>query len=64
VNGFGRAIRDMLAAAGCTFLRHGKGDHDIWSSPISGRTFTVPVSIQSRHTANKILKDAALPKAF
>ncbi|MFC7053824.1 type II toxin-antitoxin system HicA family toxin [Hansschlegelia quercus] len=54
----------MLAAAGCVFLRHGKGDHDIWSSPISGRTFTVPVNIQSRHTANKILKDAGLPKAF
>ena len=26
--------------------------------------FTVPVNIDSRHTANKVLKDAGLPKAF
>ncbi|MFZ1095002.1 MAG: type II toxin-antitoxin system HicA family toxin [Xanthobacteraceae bacterium] len=45
-------------------MRHGKGDHDIWYSPISGRSFTVPVKIMSRHLANQILKDAGLPKAF
>lgn len=64
MTGFGRAVRDILAMAGCVFIRHGRGDHDIWSSPISGRAFTVPVNIRSRHTANKILRDAGLPKAF
>ena len=64
MKGFGRAVREMLAAAGCRFVRHGRGDHDIWFSPLTGQPLTVPVSIQSRHTANKILKDAGLPKAF
>ena len=41
-----------------------RGDHDIWSSPHASRSFTVPVDIDSRHTANKVLKDAGLPKAF
>jgi hypothetical protein len=28
------------------------------------KPFTVPVKIKSRHMANKIMKDAGLPKAF
>ncbi len=32
--------------------------------PHARKPFTVPVSIASRHTANKVLKDARLPKAF
>ena len=39
---------------GCTFVRHGKGDHDIWFSPISNRPVTVDSKIKSRHTANEI----------
>jgi predicted RNA binding protein YcfA (HicA-like mRNA interferase family) len=64
VKGFGKLVRDKLNEGGCSFVRHGKGDHDIWYSPISGRSFTVPVKIMSRHLANKILQDAGLPKAF
>jgi predicted RNA binding protein YcfA (HicA-like mRNA interferase family) len=44
-------------------LRRGKGDHDIWMTP-EGKRLVVPVRIKSRHTANGILKDAGLPKAF
>jgi predicted RNA binding protein YcfA (HicA-like mRNA interferase family) len=53
----------MLKAAGCGYLRPGKGSHEIWFSPVNQRTFTVPRS-KSRHTANGVLKDAGLPKAF
>ena len=28
-------ILRLLRTAGCTFVRHGKGDHDIWFSPIT-----------------------------
>jgi len=63
MKGFGKAVRDLLVAAGCSFVRHGKGDHDIWRTP-DGTPITVPVKIMSRHTANGILKDAGLPKAF
>lgn len=31
-----------LKANGCQFIRHGKGDHQIWYSPITGKKFTVP----------------------
>jgi hypothetical protein len=27
--GFGKEVRDRLQEAGCEFVRHGKGDHDI-----------------------------------
>jgi len=52
-----------LTAAGCIFVRHGKGSHEIWYSPISQRSFTVPRA-KTRHMANGVLKDAGLPKAF
>jgi predicted RNA binding protein YcfA (HicA-like mRNA interferase family) len=32
----------LLKSKGCTFKRHGKGDHQIWYSPITGSTFPVP----------------------
>ena len=60
---FARPLRDALARAGCTFLRHGKGDHDIWTNAV-GKRLIVPFKIKSRHTANGILKDAGLAKAF
>ncbi len=60
---FGKAVRDKLSEAGCAFLRRGKGDHDIWTTP-DGKRIVVPVRIKSRHTANSILKDSGAPKPF
>ena len=60
---FGKPVRDRLSNVGCSFLRHGKGDHDIWMTP-QGKRIVVPVQIKSRHTANGILKEAGLSKAF
>ena len=57
-------IKRMLLAAGCTFVRMGKGSHEIWYSPISKRGFTLPLNVAKIHTANGVLKDAGLPKAF
>ena len=61
---FDRALRELLRAAGCTLERQGKGSHEIWHSPVTQRNFAVPVGIPSRHTANAILRQAWLPKAF
>jgi predicted RNA binding protein YcfA (HicA-like mRNA interferase family) len=61
---FDRALRERLRAAGCILVRQGKGSHEIWHSPITKRNFPVPISIASRHTANAILRQAGLPKAF
>ena len=64
MRGYGWLVRDRLAEGGCWFVRHGKGDHDVWSSPQVETPFTVPVNIDSRHTVNKVLKDAGMPEAF
>lgn len=48
----------------CVFVRHAKGDHDLWYSPITRRHVTVDHKIKSRHTANAVLKQAGIPKAF
>jgi predicted RNA binding protein YcfA (HicA-like mRNA interferase family) len=61
---FDRELRALLRAGGCTFVRQGRGSHEIWHSPLTGRNFPVPVGIPSRHTANAILRQAGLPKAF
>jgi hypothetical protein len=57
-------LKRYLEEAGCRFLRQGKGDHEIWYSPISKRPFTVDGKIKSRHTANAVLKQAGLEKRF
>jgi predicted RNA binding protein YcfA (HicA-like mRNA interferase family) len=57
-------LKQLLNAAGCVFVRYGKGDHEIWFSPITQRRFVVDGSILSRHTANGVLKQAGLPKHF
>ena len=42
-----RDVRRILANNGCTFVRHGKGEHDIWFSPITNRNITVDGKIKS-----------------
>ncbi|MEM0899780.1 MAG: type II toxin-antitoxin system HicA family toxin [Pseudomonadota bacterium] len=59
-----RELKKLLTTAGCTFHRQGRGDHEIWFSPITNRYFTVDQGTKSRHTANETLKQAGLPKQF
>ncbi|MGD0761727.1 MAG: type II toxin-antitoxin system HicA family toxin [Roseiarcus sp.] len=61
---FDRPLRDLLRAAGCGIVRQGKGSHEIWHSPITQRNFAVPIGVPSQHTANAVLRQAGLPKAF
>lgn len=64
MNGYGKIIRELLEQNDCYFVRHGNGDHDIWYSPIMNRNIPVPVKIDSRHTANSILKQAGIDYHF
>ena len=64
VEGFGEALRKLLRDAGCSLVRQGRGDHEIWQSPITGTRFVVDGKILSRHTANAVLRQAGLPKQF
>ena len=51
-----KKVRKQLQINGCTLKRRGKGDHDIWHSPITNATFPVDSEIKSRHMANGIMK--------
>ena len=62
--GFEKKVRDILSRHQCTFVRHGKGDHDIWYSPITKRHITVDSRIKSRHTANAIMKQSGINHSF
>ena len=61
---FYRDLVRILQANGCYLVRKGKGSHEIWFSPASNQNVTVPRSTKSRHTANDVLKQVGLPKAF
>ena len=64
MNNFAPAVRRILEENGWQFWRRGRGDHDIWRHPETGQKVTVDHTIKSRHTANGILKQAGLSKAF
>jgi hypothetical protein len=64
VTSFTPQLKQLLLDAGCYFERQGKGDHEIWYSPVNNKRFVVDQKIKSRHTANSVLKQAGLPKAF
>jgi len=59
-----KKVRELLKEYGCSFVRRGKGDHDIWYSPITDHNVTVDGKIKSRHTANEILKQCGISYKF
>ena len=61
---FSKDLKKLLLDKGCSFERQGKGDHEIWYSPITDIRFVIDNKIKSRHTANAVLKQAGLPKKF
>ncbi|VAX09521.1 YcfA protein [hydrothermal vent metagenome] len=64
MEGFTADVKTLLTEAGCWLKRQGKGDHEIWHSPLTNRSFPVDAKIKSHHTANGVLKQAGLPKGF
>jgi hypothetical protein len=59
-----KKVRQILRDYGCHFVRHGKGDHDIWYSPITRKNITVDGEIRIRHMANVIMKQAGIDYHF
>jgi predicted RNA binding protein YcfA (HicA-like mRNA interferase family) len=55
-------LRAILLAYQCEFVRKGKGSHEIWQSPLSGKRFSVPVTIVAKPTANAILWQAGIDR--
>jgi hypothetical protein len=65
-NGLASAGDEHQAARhpGARAICAGGGRSVIWYSPITNRRFVLAAAIVSRLTANVVLKDAGLPKAF
>ncbi len=59
-----KKVREILTQNGCTFIRHGKGSHDVWKSPFAEKPFVVAKKIKSRHMANVILKQSGIDYRF
>ncbi|MEG3123436.1 type II toxin-antitoxin system HicA family toxin [Sphingomonas sp. GB1N7] len=64
VNSYGRDLKRILREHDCRFVRNGKGDHEIWYSPITDLHFTVDATTKKRFTANAILKQAGIKAKF
>jgi predicted RNA binding protein YcfA (HicA-like mRNA interferase family) len=60
VEGYGKALRRILSEEGWTLRRQGKGDHEIWWHPPSGRRVTLDRGVRSRNAALRILKQAGV----
>ena len=61
---YGRELKRILTDHGCRFVRHGKGDQEIWSSPITGLNFVVDAGTRKRLTVNGVLKQASINPEF
>jgi len=59
-----KKVRNVLSENNCRFVRRGKGDHDVWYSPLTNSTFPVDGKIKSRHSANGIMKQAGIKYKF
>jgi predicted RNA binding protein YcfA (HicA-like mRNA interferase family) len=51
-------VVDAIRKQGFTRIRQGKGSHEIWARAGAGNKVSIPSKLRSRHTANRILKDA------
>jgi len=55
-----RPVKKILSNNGCYFVRQGKGDHEIWYSPIVAQNVAVDGTITKRSSANNTLKKAGI----
>lgn len=62
MNGYYKLVVEMLKQHGYTFLRQGKGAHEIWSN--GKRNQTVSTNMPAREMANVIMKQAGINHKF
>jgi len=51
-----KSVREVLESNGCTFVRRGAGEYEIWQSAVTGKYFPVDLEIKSRRHANIVLR--------
>lgn len=57
-DGYYKIVCEIISGLGYSYLTNAKGSHEKWYSPETKKMLLVPRNLQSRHTANAILKDA------
>lgn len=62
MNGYYNLVIAQLKLHGYTFLRQGKGSHEIWSN--GSRNQTVSKNMPAREMANAIMKQASIGHRF
>lgn len=60
VQGYTKQLKAILREHGWSYLRSGKGDHEIWVRSGAATPIVVDGKIMSRHTANAVLKQAGI----
>jgi predicted RNA binding protein YcfA (HicA-like mRNA interferase family) len=60
VQGYTKQLKAILRENGWSYLRSGKGDHEIWARSGAPKPIVVDGKIMSRHTANAVLKQAGI----
>ena len=61
---YSRGMERVLRESDYQFDQPGKGDHELWFSPISNSAFRCELrKIESRHTANAVLEQAGFIEA-
>lgn len=62
MNGFYKAVIEQLAKHGYRYDRPAGGSHEMWTN--GKRSQTVSKNLQSRHTANAVMKQAGINHKF
>ena len=62
MNGYYDLVIRELRANGYTFLRQGKGSHEMWTN--GARNQTVSKNTPARQMANEIMKQAGIDRRF
>jgi predicted RNA binding protein YcfA (HicA-like mRNA interferase family) len=62
MNGYYNQVIEKLKANGYTYLRAGKGAHEIWTN--GKRNQTLSKNMPSRNMANAIMKQCGIEKSF
>jgi predicted RNA binding protein YcfA (HicA-like mRNA interferase family) len=57
---YARKVKKVLSDNGCYFIRNGKGDHEVWHSPITNKIVVVDGKVVKRSSANETIKKAGL----
>jgi len=60
--GFYKEVSKLLIKAGYRHSGNAKGSHEWWIAANGERKVIVPRNLNSRHTANSILRDAKIGK--